>query len=212
MSSLMSKEQFKAATGLSDTNVDKWYLPVLNGFTEYNVYSSLRMAHFIAQIMHETMSFKYLEENLNYRSTSRLVQVFKSRNGLTPVIASRLVGDPQAIANFVYGGTWGKNNLGNTEPSDGWDFRGSGAMHTTGRYNHEEVAKALGVDLHRSAELMRTDPEYAMRTASWYWMQRKVNVPADVDHLRRVTKLVNGGENGLDDRQKHLNKAKAALL
>lgn len=209
---MMTKDQFKAAAKISSGLADKWYLPVLNGFNEFNVYSPLRMAHFIAQIGHESTSFSQTEEGLYYRSTQRIIDIFGNRNGLTPQIASRLVGNPKALANFVYGGAWGKKNLGNTEPNDGWDFRGSGPGQTTGRANHTDAADGLGVELHRSAELMRTDTEYGARAASYFWWKRGIQPAADADDLTRVTKLYNGGLNGFEDRKRRLVISKAALM
>lgn len=207
----MKFEEFKAATGISEALARKFYEPVLNGFKEFNVYTPLRMAHFLAQIGHESQGFTKLEEDLRY-GAARLVQVFKGRNGLTPAIAAGLVGHPRELANFIYGGAWGRANLGNTQPNDGYDFRGSGFMHTTGRDNHEAAAEGLGIkDVHRSAELMRTDPDFAVRAASFYWWQRKIQPAADADNLQRVTKLINSGLEGLDSRRKLLVRAKGVL-
>jgi len=208
---MMTKNEFQRAAGISAALADKWYGPILNGFNEFNVYSPLRMAHYIAQLGHESTGFTQTEEGLFYRSASRIIAVFRDRNGLTPQIASRLVGNPQALANFVYGGAWGRENLGNTQSNDGWDFRGSGPGQTTGRANHQDAADGLGVEIRRSAELMRSDTEYGARAASYFWWKRGIQPAADADDVTLVTKLYNGGLNGLDDRKALLARSKGVL-
>lgn len=174
----------------------------------------LRIQHFLAQIAHESAGFTALSENFNYKSGSRLYDVFDNppRNGLTRQKAVSLVKQgPEAIANFVYGLAWGKKNLGNTKPGDGWLFRGGGLMQTTGRYNYTKRATALGMTAEELAEAVR-DPATAFIVACKEWEVRKCNTAADRDDVVDVTKKINGGTTGLKDRRVWLADAKNIFL
>lgn len=170
----------------------------------------LRFQHFMAQIAHESSGFTSLSENMRY-SGKRLSEVFKTRNGLTPQRAGSLARQgPEAIANFVYGGEWGRKNLGNTQEGDGWLFRGGGFMQTTGRANYTARGKALGMSAEQLAEAVR-EPGPAFAVACKEWEVRKCNEAADRDDVAGVTKKINGGTNGLADRKEWLQKAKATF-
>jgi putative chitinase len=104
----------------------------------------------------------------------------------------------------------GRADLGNTQKGDGPRFKGRGLLQLTGRANYRTVGAALGLNLEKDPALA-ADPVISLRIACHYWQSRKINTPADADDLPRVTRLVNGGLNGLDDRRIYLQKAKAAL-
>jgi putative chitinase len=104
----------------------------------------------------------------------------------------------------------GRRDLGNTQPGDGRRFKGRGLIQLTGRANYHTLGGKLGVDLEANPE-MAAEPKMSLRIACEYWKSRKINPPADNDDLITVTKLVNGGLNGLDQRRDYLVKAKAAL-
>jgi len=158
-----------------------------------------RAHHFLAQIATETGGFRLLEENLNY-SAERLVQVFPRR--VTWEDAQRLAHKPVAIANHVYNG-----RLGNSPPTDGWTFRGSGLLQLTGRANFAGRGKELGVPLEEKPELARL-PATAFSTAVAYWRARNINVAADKDDLVTVRRLINGGTNGLPESRVWLARAR----
>ncbi len=104
----------------------------------------------------------------------------------------------------------GRTDLGNTEPGDGKRYKGRGLLQLTGRANYKRVGAALGLDLEGSP-LLAGDPATSLRIACHYWKDRKINDPADEDDLITVTKRVNGGLRGLDERRIYLKKAKEAL-
>ena len=174
--------------------------------------SKAELANLMAQTDHESGGFgrnvKNLTENMNY-SAGRMVDIFKTRNGLTPELAKTLSSQGQeAIANHVYGGEWGKKNLGNTEPGDGWKFRGRGFIQITGRESYERAGKALGLDLVNNPDLA-AQPENAAKIAVWYWDTR-VHGAAKED-VTLATRAINGGLNGINDRKQLLGEWQQTL-
>jgi putative chitinase len=169
---------------------------------------------FLGQILHESGRLETLSESLNY-SVAGLLSTF-GRHRISEPDANRLgridhvrAADQVGIANTIYGGTWGATNLGNTQPGDGWKYRGSGLVQCTGRNNFAVAGKAIGVDLIANPDLLRTDPAIALR-ASIAWWER--TIPDSVmGDIVRVTKLVNGGTIGLDDRIAMTNAAHKGL-
>lgn len=201
----MTKNEFKRATGLTDAFVDKWYEPVKTAMQEFAIATPLRQAHFLAQVGHESGGFRTLEENFNY-SSDRLLAVFpKYFNAAT---AKQYTRNKQAIANRVYASRMGN---GPESSGDGWNYRGSGLIQITGKDNHSAVARAFGMEVDESAERLRTDPAYAAEAAAWWWQANGLNELADQDSLARVTRRVNGGTNGINDRGTRLERAKGAL-
>lgn len=162
------------------------------------------LANFMGQSEHESQGFNRMTENMSY-SSSRLLEVFPGRNGMkTKADADAIAaGGQKSIANHVYGGKWGKDNLGNTMPNDGWNYRARGFKHLTGRTNYTEASKATGYDLVNSPELA-AQPEIAAKVATWYWQSR---VPKeDRKNVTAATKKINGGYNGLADRKRRAGK------
>lgn len=179
---------------------------------EFGITSERQKAHFIGQVAHETDGFRVLSENLNY-AADRLVAVFGAHR-ITQAQAAKVgrtdkrAADQQAIANIVYGGAWGRKNLGNTEPNDGWDFRGQGLIQLTGRDNVLRCSRALfGDDRMVRNPGMLLEPETAARAAAWYWRDKGLGSWADMDDVLAVSRGVNlgnprssGTPHGLEDR------------
>jgi putative chitinase len=163
---------------------------VLNG---YAINTPLRVAHFWAQISHECGGFKAAYENLNY-SAARLLQVFP-KYFPTMAHAVAVAGQPEKIANKVYGG-----RLGNKLPDDGWRYRGRGPVQLTGRDNYREMGEALNIDLINKPDLA-ADPVVGLRIACVFWTKRGLNALADKNDIKAITKRINGGYNGLADRK-----------
>lgn len=209
---MITLEQFRDAAGISQPLAERWYPHFVDAFNRYFVYSPLVMAHVIAQIGHESGGFARLEENLAYRSVDRLMAVFGSRNGLTRDAAFRMLGDPVKIANHVYGGEWGRRNLGNTQPNDGYFFRGGGLIQLTGRANYTKASKALGIDITRLPDLVRKDEAIAAQAAMWWLWSNGLLKYFKADDVRGATRRINGGTNGLTDRINRLERAKKVLL
>lgn len=152
------------------------------------------LAMFLANLDEESGGFKRLEENLHY-SPSRLIQVFgKYVHG--PQDAQALVaGGPQAIASRVYG-----NRMGNNGAGEGWTYRGRGFIQLTGKSNYAAASKALGIDLINNPDLA-SDPTTAAKIALWYWKSRGSSAAAKAGDFRKAVYLINGGYNGLPQRQ-----------
>lgn len=179
--------------------------PIEDACIRWGIVDGRDKARFIAQLHVESAGFSRIEENLNY-SAKRLMEVFPGRNGLTSQIARDLArAGPRAIANFVYGGEWGRRNLGNTQPDDGWNFRGRGLIQTTGRRNYRDTSMGCWGDLR-----LLDDPdmlllqENAANAAGWFWYSRRLNGIEDISVL---TKKINGGSMHLAQRRAQTERA-----
>ncbi|MCW3836370.1 glycoside hydrolase family 19 protein [Sphingomonas canadensis] len=188
-------------------------------FGGVGITSALRTAHALAQQCVETGGFALMVESFNY-TVAGLRSTFP-RSRISDADCQRLgrkAGDPpldaatQAeIANLVYGGAWGTANLGNSQPGDGWRYRGRGAKQVTGRANYADAAQVTGVDLINDPDLL-ADTDVGMRAACAFWDRRKCNPIADADDIERLTRTINGGTNGLAARKAALALAKEILL
>ena len=181
--------------------------------------TALRVAHALAQQSVETGGFTKLVESLNYsvsglRATfgkSRISDADCQRLGRKPGAPPLPAAVQEEIADIVYGGQFGRAQLGNTEPGDGWRFRGRGAKQTTGRANYNDVKTVTGIDVIANPDLL-ADPNMAVRAACIFWQKKNCNKFADNDDIDGLTRAVNGGTNGLPERKAALVRAKAILL
>jgi putative chitinase len=178
-------------------------------FARHKIETPLRMAHFLAQALHETGNFTILRENMNY-SAPRLIQIFgvnRHSAAVTAVDAAELAGHPEAIAERVYGlGNPRKAlELGNTQPGDGYLYRGNGLLQTTGRGNHRRMGQACGLDLETDPDLA-ISPEHALKPALQEWTESNLNAFADRNDIRTITLRINGGLTGLADRESKFEK------
>lgn len=190
------------ATGSTLANAER-YLAFIQGTCKaYDITSPKRVAAFLSQIAHESQNLTRVRENLNY-SVEGLLRTFRGR--ITPEQAALYgrspgrAADRIAIANIVYGGDWGRRHLGNTEPGDGARFIGRGLKQLTGRDNAARCGRAIGEDFVRYPERLEL-PVNAALSAGWFWDSRNLNRLADSEDLVRLTREVNGGENGLHER------------
>ena len=177
------------------------YKTMLNN---HGINTPLRLAHFFAQIEHESGRFKILKENLNY-SLSGLLNTF-GRHRITVEQAKRFSrnGTRRAnqveIANIVYGGEWGRKNLGNTQPNDGSKFLGRGFKQVTGRANYTSLSKDTGIDYVNNPEWLLREAD-AMLSACWFWQKNNCNKFADRDDVAGLTRVINGGKKGLEQKK-----------
>jgi putative chitinase len=174
---------------------------------KFSITSKLRLAHLLAQWLHESGSLTLIWESGAY-SAKRIVQIFgvgRHSAKVTAAEASRLAYNGPALFDRVYGlGNPGKaKELGNTHKGDGWKFRGCGIVQLTGRGAHEQYAEEIGCAV---GDLGK--PINAIHGALLEWQEKKCNAAADRDDIVAVTKKVNGGRNGLAERQMYLAKAK----
>ncbi|MCA6998203.1 glycoside hydrolase family 19 protein [Dickeya solani] len=207
----MNQNQFQAAAGISAGVAVVWYPHVTAAMQKFGITKTADQAMFIAQVAHESGGFTALVESFNY-SVQALIQTFvPNRLGMGQAKQlGRQVGEKTvplarqaAIANLVY---YQRN--GNTGPGDGWKFRGRGLIQITFLSNYLECGKALGVDLVETPELLEK-PEYAALSAAWFFASRGcMKYTGDVE---RVTLIINGGRNGLDDRRARHDHAIQAL-
>lgn len=162
--------------------------------------SNLRIAHFMAQVLHETGGLRTLEEDLNY-SAKRLTKVWPNRFKDIKA-AEPFAHNPEKLANNVYGG-----RMGNTRSGDGWRYRGRGLLQLTGCDSYEAVGNSLGIDLVGVPDLALSRT-WCLPIAADVWRRKRCNPLADEDNLRKVTLAINGGTTGLSDRRDWLAKTK----
>ncbi|MEG5996921.1 glycoside hydrolase family 19 protein [Enterobacter ludwigii] len=203
----MNQSQFQTAAGISAELASRWFQPVDAAMNEFVITAPADQAMFIAQVGHESGGFTAVVENLNY-TPSALVATFGKRITLQQADAlGRTTDHPSrqdAIANLVY-----SNRLGNKAAGDGWKYRGRGLIQITGLDNYRTCGAALKLDLVTSPEQLEQELQ-AARSAAWFYTSKGcMAYGADIN---RVTRIINGGLNGLDDRKARYNKARAALL
>lgn len=166
----------------------------------YQVETLARLHHFLAQIAHESAGFTRLEEGLSY-SAARLMQVwpsrFKTLNEARPYERQ-----PYALAEKVYG-----DRMGNRAPGDGWRYRGRGLIQITGRENYERFGKIAALPLLDNPGIA-ADADEATRIALAYWRETGCNLLADVNDIQGITRKINGGLHGVEERAVWLAKAR----
>lgn len=180
----------------------------------FGIRSKQQIAHWLAQMAHESNGFLVTRESLNYSAAGLLKTFGRHRISEEDCYKFGRGQDKPAhqagIANAVYGGEWGAKYLGNIEPGDGWRFVGRGFLQVTGRANYTECGEAIDMDLIESPEFLE-DNEGASLSAGWFWKKNRLNYLADKDDITGITRRINGGLLGLADRQNWLKKFKDAL-
>ena len=182
-----------------------WVEPLEEVFHRYEINTPERQAAFIGQCAHESMNFTKLEENMNY-SAEGLMKTWPSRFP-TLESAKPYHRNPEKIANKVYAGRMGN---GPEETGEGWLYHGRGLIQLTGKDNYTLAGDALGMDFVHSPDYVLV-PKYAALTAGWYWNKRGLNKEADAKDFTGMTKKINGGTIGLDDRIAHIKHAQEVL-
>jgi putative chitinase len=186
--------------GTPADTADKW-VPWLNmTMLKYDINTLQRQAMFLAQLAHESGNFKHVSENLNY-SAEALRRVFK-KYFLTDELALMYARQPEKIANRVYA-----NRMGNAEESsgDGWKYRGRGLIQLTGKDNYAAFSLKANNNALLEPDLV-AQPELAAESAGWFWDTNGLNKLSDTGDVRAATRRINGGFNGLADREAKYNK------
>jgi putative chitinase len=183
-------------------------------FRQHGITTPLRLAHFLAQCLHENGGLQIEWESGAY-SAARLCEIFgegRHSAAITAAEAERLARNPALIFERVYGlGNPKKaKELGNVNPGDGFKYRGGGIMQTTGRANYRRMGQRCGVDFEARPDLV-VSAEHALKPALAEWSAGNLNDAADRDDIRTITRRINGGYNGLADRQAWLAKARMAI-
>jgi putative chitinase len=181
-----------------------WADAAMEILPKYEINTPNRIAGFFAQTCHESMNFSALSENLSYRAETleKLFSKYFSKAGRNAADYSK---QPEKIANIIYGG-----RMGNVQEGDGYRFRGRGVIQLTGRDNYTAFGKSVGMSPEQVIDYVQTK-KGALESACWYWASRKINAACDNSDIVLMTKLVNGGTNGLEDRRKHYEQALKVL-
>jgi putative chitinase len=183
----------------------EWAAALEKAMPSRGISTGPRMAMFLAQCAHESAGFARFVENLNY-SAERLVQVFP-RYFKSMLDADRYAHQPTLIANRVYASRMGN---GDEKSGDGWRFRGRGCIQLTGRFNYNAAAIAIRYPLLTMPDSL-TEPTVGAAAAAWFWESRACNAMADKGDFTGITRAINGGLNGLEDRKRWLQKMNDAL-
>jgi len=185
--------------------VDAWYAALIEILPKYGINTPRRVAHFVSQCAHESNNFRSLEENLNY-SADALTRVFPRYFGAGKRDAAQYARNPEKIANYVYMDQFRTAKMGNVNEGDGWRFRGRGLKQLTGRDNYTRFGKFVGMTAEQAAEYVATE-KGVIESAWWFWDTNKLNTIADTDDVVLMTRRINGGNIGLEDRQQRYNRA-----
>jgi putative chitinase len=206
--SLLTVDQLRAMIP-TNKEVEEWCEELNKALPKYDITTDERIAGFVSQCAHESMDFTAMSENLNYREET-LNKVFPRYFGPGKRNAAEYAKNPEKIANYVYMDEFRSSKLGNTQPGDGWRFRGRGLKQLTGRDNYTRFAKDYGMTAEEAAAWVETK-EGALASALWFWKTNNLNPIADTGNVAALTKKINGGDIGLADRQARYAKAMAAL-
>jgi putative chitinase len=185
--------------------IDQWYDALSQALPDYDITTSQRIAAFLAQCAHESGGFRAIKENLNYKAES-LVKVFpKYFKSLDE--ANQYAKQPEKIANKIYGGRMGN---GPESSGDGYRYCGRGLIQLTGKSNYQSFADSLEMAVEDVPEYLATF-EGAVQSACWFWEANNLNKYADSGDILNMTKKINGGTIGLDDRISHYEHALKVL-
>lgn len=201
---ILSREQL--VTILPENKyVDQWYDALERCLPEYDINTRDRIAAFLAQCIHESGGFSTIHENLNYKAAS-LVRVWP-KHFPSMAVAEQYAKQPEKIANKVYA-----NRMGNGDESsgDGWKYRGQGLIQLTGANNYKAFADSIDISVDQAIEYIATF-EGAVQSACWFWETNSLNALADQKDMIALTKKINGGTNGLEDRLNHYEHIQAIL-
>lgn len=193
-------------------NPEKWLEAVEATCQEFEINTPERIASFLAQTSHESGGYTMLSENLFYKAATlaacwpnRFAELGpdkkpkKDEKGklIPTAVANSIAGKPELIANLVYSSRMGN---GPAESGEGWKYRGRGLKQLTGKDNYTRCGNALGVDLVSNPDLL-LEPLYASRSAGWFYKANNLSAFADVGDIKGMTKKINGGFIGLEQRQ-----------
>ncbi len=189
-----------------NSEADEWYEAMCEILPLYDVTTEDRVAAFVAQCGHESNNFKVLTENLNY-SAKALDSIFPKYFKRAGRDAEEYHRQPERIANVIYAS---RMDNGDTDSGDGWRFRGGGILQLTGRYNYTKFGETVDMSANEATDYVRTK-KGALDSACWYWDTNSLNKYADSQDIKTLTKRINGGYIGLEDRINHYEHALEVL-
>ena len=189
----------------NNADIAKWHAALVPLLDRYSINTVNRLAGFLAQCGHESHDFKFVKENLNY-SQEGLRKTFP-KYFPSDALAAEYARKPEKIANKVYG-----NRMGNGDEAsgDGFKYSGKGLIQLTGKENYRKFALKIGRTLEETVAYLQTI-EGAAESAAWFWSTNGLNEIADKDDIVIMTKRINGGIIGLDDRTARYKAAKSVL-
>ena len=185
--------------------VEQWHSALVQLLPDYGINTPERVAAFLAQCAHESGQFQAIRENLNYRATS--LQKTFPKYFPTQELAEQYAKQPEKIANRVYANRMGN---GSEDSGDGWRYCGRGLIQLTGKNNYEQFAESIDCQLESVTNYLTTF-EGAVQSACWFWETNDLNTLADSGDIKTMTKRINGGYLGLEDRIHHYERIKAIL-
>jgi putative chitinase len=192
---MLTIQQFAAAVQCTLMTADTWHPHIEVAMVERAINTPRRIAMFLAQVAHESGNLNHVEENLNY-SAQRLCEVWPRR--FQSVESARFFEHcPERLANLLYGSRMGN---GAYESGDGWKYHGRGPIQITGATNYRRCGVALNAPLIERPELL-LDPKLGAKSAAWFWEDSGCNEAADAENVEAVTRRINGGLIGLEDRR-----------
>jgi putative chitinase len=211
---MITGQQLKAiCPNLKQDRADALAALMSKSFPKYEINTPARIQAFIAQVAHESGEFTIKTESMNYTTPERLVAIWPSRfnmdgsNGKHN--AHDYIKNQEKLANLVYSGRMGN---GDAASGDGFRYRGGGNMQLTGKESYEKYAKFIGKDVGETADLVRSTDEYALDSACWeFAIDKQLNDEADRGEFITITKRINGGTIGLEERQKYYARAKTQI-
>jgi putative chitinase len=200
---LINVEYLVEAGLCKSSEAEKWVEPINAAMERFEINTPERVAGFLAQCAHESAHFARTTENLNY-SADGLRRVFPKY--FRDVDANDYHRQPEKIANRVYSSRMGN---GDEDSGDGWRYRGRGLIQLTGRSNYSALAADIDVDVVEDPDLV-AEPELAALSAAWFWWKNGLNKFADAQDIVGMTKRINGGTIGLEERRHLYHRALAA--
>ena len=201
-----------------NTHITEWFSSLNKFLPVYNIDTLNRVAAFIAQTSHESANYTTLKENLNYGAQglantwpTRFAELDSAGHPIKPITPNKVANDiqrqPEVIANFAY-----SNRMGNGDviSGDGWRYRGQGLIQLTGKDNQSRFATAIKRDLSEMEDYL-SSYDGAVESACWFWNDHLLNPLADLNDITSITKKINGGVIGLDERIARYNTAKGLI-
>lgn len=185
----------------NNKEIAEWLAAIERILPKYEINTSRRLAAFLSQTGHESLDYTVLTENLNYGENA-LNTVFPKYFKNSGRDAAQYARQPEKIANIVYANRMGN---GDTASGEGWKFRGRGIIQLTGKDNYTTFGKTIGKTADEVIQYLQTK-DGAIESAAWFWTTRNINSPADKEDTIAVTKLINGGTHGIDDRTARYKK------
>jgi len=189
----------------NNENIQDWHEVIENNLPNYDINTIFRVSAFLAQCSHESAEFTRITENLNYKAGS-LLKIFP-RHFSDLDEANEYAHNQEKIANRIYADRMGN---GSEDSGDGWKFKGRGLIQLTGRDNYQKFADFLQMSVDDVPNYLESF-EGALVSACWFWNIKDLNILADSEDIESITKKINGGLLGQDDRQNKYEKYKEIL-